>query len=184
MELYIVRHGKTYWNEQKRTQGHVHNRLCKDGIEASKNTALKLKDVKFDYIFCSPLLRAKQTAKIINKYHNNKIIKDSRLIDIDQGYFTGVYYEKLSPELAQIKLNKDKRYGMESLHELYLRIKNFYDDLLKNYNNKKILIVTHSGVASFLQQVTKYNHFDKNLFNKTDLFNNAEVKIFKINTNI
>lgn len=51
--------------------------------------ALKYKDTKFDIIFCSPLMRTIQTANIINKFHNVKIVKDERLIEIDQGIFTG-----------------------------------------------------------------------------------------------
>ena len=46
MKIYIIRHGKTVWNEHRRTQGRIHNRLCKDGIISSIQTAEKLKIIK------------------------------------------------------------------------------------------------------------------------------------------
>ncbi|MBQ7308499.1 MAG: histidine phosphatase family protein [Clostridia bacterium] len=176
MELLIVRHGKTVWNEQKRTQGRVHNRLCKEGILFSQKTAEELKNVKIDYIFSSPLLRSVQTANIINKYHNKKIIKDERLTDIDQGVFTGRYFESLTQQELQIKLSKDKNYGMESLQEMFIRVNDFFEFLKKNYLNSTILIVTHSGVARMVELSARYGNFSSENFDKTDTFQNAEIR--------
>ena len=69
MKIYIIRHGLTVWNKQKRTQGRVNNKLAKEGKEELEKIAQKLKNINFDYIFCSPLLRAVQSANIINFYH-------------------------------------------------------------------------------------------------------------------
>ena len=176
MKLLIDRHGKTVWNEQKRTQGRVHNRLCKDGILSSQETAEKLKNIKIDYIFSSPLLRSVQTANIINKYHNKKIIKDERLTDIDQGVFTGRFFESLTNEELQIKQTKNKDYGMESLQEMYVRIKDFFEFLKKHYYNYTILIVTHSGVARMVELSAKFDSFSNENFNKTMAFQNSEIR--------
>ena len=180
MKLFIVRHGQTVWNKQKRTQGRVHNRLSKEGIISSQKTAEKLKNIKIDYIFSSPLMRSIQTANLINKYHNKKIIKDEHLTDIDQGYFTGRFFESLTKEELQIKKRKDKSYGMESLHEMYIRVNDFLNFLKQNYYNSTILVVTHSGVASFLELCIKYTNFNPEIFSRTDLFKNSEVKKFKL----
>ena len=89
MKIYVMRHGTTVWNEKGITQGHTNNRLSKKGKILTEEVALKYKNINFDIIFCSPLMRTVQTANIMNKYHNSKIVKDSRLIEIDQGIFTG-----------------------------------------------------------------------------------------------
>lgn len=180
MRLFIARHGKTVWNEKKRTQGRVYNRLSNQGKIFSNEVAQKLKDIEFDYIFSSPLLRAVQTANIINKYHNKKIIKDERLTDIDQGVFTGRYFESLTDEELKIKKSKDKNYGMESHKEMYDRVKSFFDFLKLNYPDSTILVVTHSGNASFLEMLTSCSEYDPNVFNRTDLFQNSEVKEFLV----
>lgn len=181
MNLYIMRHGRTIWNERKITQGRIHNRLSAIGIKTSEECAKALKEVNFDYIFCSPLLRAVQTANIINRYQNKKVIKDERITDIDQGYFTGKYFNQLSEKELKIKESKDKAYGMESFAELYVRVKNFYNFLKQNYLNKTILIITHSCVASFLELMIKYENYDENVFNITTLFENSEFKNFIVN---
>lgn len=180
MRLFIVRHGRTVWNEKKRTQGRVHNRLSSFGVAFSKEVAEKLKDIEFDYIFSSPLLRAVQTANIINKFHNNKVVKDERLTDIDQGVFTGRYFESLSEEELAIKKSKDKNYGMESLKEMYDRTSDFYNYIKNHYSDSTILVVTHSGNASFLEMLTSCSEYDPNVFNRTDLFQNSEVKEFLV----
>ena len=179
MEIYIVRHGTTVWNEKKRTQGRVNNRLSKNGKEKAKILAKKLKDICFDYIFSSPLLRSVQTANLINKYHNNKIIKDKRLTDIDQGIFTGRYFNSLTKEELVLKKSKAKSCNMETLEEMYFRIKPFFNEIVEKYKDKTVLIVTHSGVASFLEKMINYPHYDKNIFNSTDCFKNGQVKFFE-----
>lgn len=176
MELILVRHGTTVWNNQKRTQGRVHNKLSKDGILVSQETAEKLKDVKIDYIFSSPLMRAVQTANIINKYHKKKIIKNDLLTDIDQGVFTGRFFDSLTEEELIIKKRKDKSYGMESLREMNDRVNEFLQYLKQNYKDSTILIVSHSGIVSFLELIIKYGEFNDKIFNRTDYFENAEMK--------
>lgn len=180
MKLLVTRHGKTVWNEQRRTQGRVHNRLSKSGIESSNITAEKLKNESIDLIFSSPLLRSVQTANIINKFHHKKIIKDDRIIDIDQGFFTGKYFDKLTEEEHKIKRSRAKDYGMESLKEMHARVNNFLEFLKENYGNSTVLVVTHSGVASFIEFIVKYGDFNAEIFSRTDLFDNAEIKEFLI----
>lgn len=178
MELYIVRHGTTVWNEQKRTQGRVNNRLSAKGKQESQELAEELMHKSIDYIFCSPLMRAVQTANIINQYHKQKIVKDKRLTDIDQGVFSGRYFLQLSTEELEAKRSRSKAYGMESLREMYLRVKDFFEYLLKNFSTKTVLVVTHSGVASFLQKMTLNSEYSLESFGKTALFGNAQIKHF------
>ena len=89
MNLYVMRHGRTNWNEKGIIQGRRNNMLSKTGKEQVENTAQMYKDVKFDVIICSPIKRTMQTANIVNKYHNVKIIKDEDIIEVDQGDFAG-----------------------------------------------------------------------------------------------
>lgn len=55
MELYIIRHGETKWNSEKRLQGRSDIELNEYGIELARITSEALKDVKFDRIYSSPL---------------------------------------------------------------------------------------------------------------------------------
>ena len=46
MEIYIVRHGETVWNKEKRLQGRTNVSLSEYGIELAKKTGKALQNVK------------------------------------------------------------------------------------------------------------------------------------------
>ena len=69
--IYLVRHGETDNNVNDIIQGQMKGiSLNTTGKDQAKLAALKLKKIKFDAIYSSDLLRAKQTAQIINLEHN------------------------------------------------------------------------------------------------------------------
>ena len=133
MNLYVMRHGTTVWNEKKITQGHSQNRLSQSGKELVEQVAKKYKDVKFDVIISSPLFRTIQTSNIMNKYHNAKIIKDNLLIEIDQGLFTGRSAKTLTEEEIILKKQRSKFAKMESFEECFERVKGFMQIFKNKY---------------------------------------------------
>ena len=82
MELYIIRHGKTIWNAEKRLQGRTDIELNQEGKEKAVALGKKLKDIPFDLIYSSPLKRAFTTASLIKGERNIKIITDERLTEL------------------------------------------------------------------------------------------------------
>lgn len=87
--ILFVRHGQTNCNVQKILQGQLDEALNSKGIEQSEETAEKLKDEKIDIIYSSPLIRARLTADIINKFHDVEVIEDDRLLEQNAGDATG-----------------------------------------------------------------------------------------------
>lgn len=73
MDIYLIRHGETDWNRMKKLQGTTDIPLNAYGIELAEKTAEGLKDVPFDRIYTSPLIRARKTAEIIrgDRPHRN-----------------------------------------------------------------------------------------------------------------
>ena len=63
MKLYILRHGETQWNVQKRLQGASDTELNEKGIALAEKTGEALKEIPFYCCFTSPLKRAKDTDK-------------------------------------------------------------------------------------------------------------------------
>ena len=180
MNLYVMRHGTTVWNEKGITQGRTNNRLSKSGIALTEDVARKLKEVPFDIILSSPLMRTVQTANIINKYHKVKVIKDENLIEINQGIFTGRSKFSLSKEEQILKNERSKKAGMESYQECYERIKKFVKEIKDKYNVQNVLVVTHNCTATFIENVVcnKKVNFCNDEFLRN--FNNGEVKKFVI----
>ena len=78
MKLYIIRHGETSWNVQRRLQGASDTDLNENGITLAKRTGEALKEIPFDLCFTSPLKRAKMTAELILAGRNIPIYDDER----------------------------------------------------------------------------------------------------------
>lgn len=67
MSLFLVRHGKTEWTEEKRFTGWGDARLSESGLAEARLAAKTLKSsgYSFDMCFTSCLERAKETAEVI-----------------------------------------------------------------------------------------------------------------------
>ncbi len=63
--LYLVRHGETDWNVEKRIQGRVDRPLNETGKEQARMAGQKLASLRAAAIYSSPLLRAQHTAELI-----------------------------------------------------------------------------------------------------------------------
>lgn len=177
MIIYVMRHGTTVWNEKEITQGHSQNRLSKTGKKLVEEQAESFID-KVDVIFSSPLMRTMQTANIMNKKLKVKIIKDERLIEINQGIFTGRKKSSLTEEEKLIKNERSSKYGIETFQSVYNRIKDFLE-YLKTFKYKSVLIVTHNAGASSCEQILNNAEIDFKDFKNFHLFGNAEIKRFE-----
>jgi probable phosphoglycerate mutase len=174
-----MRHGTTVWNEKGITQGRTNNRLSKKGIALTKDVAEKYSNSNFDIIYCSPLMRTVQTANLMNKFHNVKVIKDKRLIEIDQGIFTGRSKCDLTEEEKNLKFARAESCGMESYQSVYNRTKNFLLDIRNNCKFNNVLIITHNCNATFLEDLLLKIDVNFNNDNHLRSFKNAEIKQFK-----
>lgn len=146
--IIIVRHGQTDWNKEKIYQGRKDIELNNTGLNQAKILKNELKDIKFDYVFSSPLKRALKTAQIIT---NQKIKIDQRLTERCNGEFEGRYINDC-PSDYDFNNPLDTRYGIETVDKFKNRILSFLDELKTKYANKNILIVTHSGVILYIRE--------------------------------
>lgn len=89
--------------------------------------------------------RTRHTAEIINT-NNTSIIYDDRLIERDTGEITLKPYEMVDRE-EYWNFYSTKYKNVETVDELLKRVYSSLDDIIKNYKDKSILIVTHNGVA-------------------------------------
>ena len=70
--LVLVRHGQSVWNLENRFTGWVDVPLSKKGIEESISAGKKLRDIEFDTMYVSHMLRAIQTLHYILIESNSK----------------------------------------------------------------------------------------------------------------
>ncbi len=62
MDLHLIRHGQTDWNEERRVQGQSDSRLTQLGREQAIELGQRIQLVEFDKVFCSSSFRTRQTA--------------------------------------------------------------------------------------------------------------------------
>lgn len=154
MKLIMVRHGETIENKKGITQGHIPGTLSKKGKEQSMLLAKRLDDIKIDVIFTSDLRRAKDTAKIIAKFHKNaKFIEDKRLRERSFGIYNGKPRKVVFENVWQKNDLSYRPPEGESFEDVIKRLKDFYKEVLKNCAKKTILVVAHGGVLIFLTRL-------------------------------
>ncbi|MBT8440026.1 MAG: histidine phosphatase family protein, partial [Gammaproteobacteria bacterium] len=88
MNLYVMRHGCTNYNElglcNDNPDADVH--LNAMGKQQAQTAAEQLRDVTLDRIIVSPLPRTRQTAEYVNQYHDVPIEVHPDLADIRSGF--------------------------------------------------------------------------------------------------
>lgn len=158
MKLILVRHGESTWNKSKRVQGIRNPRLSKRGIKQSQLLAERLKGMKFDAVYTSPLRRAYDTTKILinstNPHINISIVED--LQEIKLGTWEGKTIEQVSKEYkdlydkwCQTPLDVDIP-GAETVLEFKDRVVRAFENIRAQHPhpNQEVLVVTHGGVIS------------------------------------
>lgn len=154
MLLYIVRHGETQWNRETRLAGRSDIPLNETGRKLTEITAEALKDIDFDLCISSPLIRAKETAKIILGDRKTPVITDDRITEISFGEYEGRVCIKEDGTPVNDPVYLPFRYGDlrfpgmpggESFDDVLKRSGAFLDELLADpdYQDKTILITTH-----------------------------------------
>lgn len=67
-EIFLLRHGMTVWNYQRRLQGRRDSPLSIQGRSQAVQISQVLKTLNLKRLWTSPLGRARETAAIINRY--------------------------------------------------------------------------------------------------------------------
>lgn len=160
MRLYVLRHGETDWNVQRRFQGHSDTLLNEKGLELARITGKGLADVPFDLAFTSPLRRARKTAELILKGRDVPLFIEPRLIEIAFGMYEGVRVDfdfagRQNQNLLDF-LNRPERYQApldgESFESLNHRLQTYLEELCHrpDYAHKTILLSTHGAACTAL----------------------------------
>ena len=148
---YFV-HGTTTDNEQHISSGWSDVDLSELGIKQSKELTDQTKDMQFDVIFTSDLIRAVHSAQLTwnNKYN---IIQDKRLRECNYGNYNGKPSEIVEP-LQEQSITTPMPNG-ESYEMVKERIRSFLDDLKKDYDGKHVAIVAHKAPQLALDVLLK-----------------------------
>lgn len=180
MYLYFVRHGQTDDNFKSIVQGRIDNPLNEVGKSQARVTGLKLQElgIKFDKIYSSPLIRAKESASIINDIlHIGTLNVCFDLIEREFGNLEGL---DVSYMRSLVKDPKFKPVGFETDEEIIDRVEKCARELSTEGEN--LLLVCHShtikALLSYIDNKT-YN-FDYPLLNAQVVKIEYKDKKFKV----
>ncbi len=150
MKIYCLRHGLTELNKQKKVNGEIDEPISPEGIEQAK-AAISLIPKEVKYIYTSPMLRARQTAKIINSKLQHSLSIAENLTEIRMGSFAGKAWtdleggEELKHKHRSIQFNYQPQ-GGESAQDVIKRVLEFVKKIKASHDDQEVLIVTHGGI--------------------------------------
>jgi len=152
MQLHLIRHGQTNWNEERRVQGQSESKLT----EVGKQQAIDLKDrlgkFQFSAKFCSPSLRTRETAARLFPETQTTIEYLDSLREIDLGPWEGQLYDDIathSPEDYDCFWNSPHLFdvdGAESFLQLQRRGLESVQQIAAKYRGDHVAIVSHGAI--------------------------------------
>jgi broad specificity phosphatase PhoE len=155
MRLILVRHGETDWNQQLRMQGQSDIELNELGRRQAEALALALKGESLEAIYTSPLKRAMETARTINRFHQIAIEVDDRLKEIDMGGVDGLIPEEVQVRYSSFweqwvkgKLSSLRFPQGESFAELRERTWAAIEEINRRHSSGMVAVISHGLVIA------------------------------------
>lgn len=150
--IYLIRHGQTKSNLEKRFQGHIDSPLNNAGIKQAKKIASYSENLQINKIYSSDLSRAYCTANEIAKLKNLEVIKNKNLREGFFGDWEGQLVSdilKTDPENYNAIFNNPESAIIkngESFPSLQKRAWNEFQKIVALENdNSNIAIITHGA---------------------------------------
>jgi broad specificity phosphatase PhoE len=153
--LYLLRHGATEANLARppRIQGRRHNPpLARLGVRQAEATRDFLANRAIHHCYCSPLLRAVQTAAIVAAPHGLSPVPLEALTECDVGQWEGLDWQTvryLDAEGFQRFHANPAEFGYpggESFRQVFQRVAPALDELLQRHAGEAVLVVAHHVV--------------------------------------
>lgn len=168
MILYVVRHGETQFNVEKRYAGQTDVPLNEKGIEQAKELAKKIGKENFDVIVTSSLLRARMTAEQVAEYHKElPFVVMDEFREVCVGVYEGLTREEVQtryPELWARNCTRqldDAPTGGETTRQVDSRVAKGLAILKEKYSEKRVLLVCHGFVSRAINRQMRGLSFEE-----------------------
>ena len=162
MNLYVVRHGETIWNVERKVQGITDIPLTEKGRKDAEELQELISTLNIDVVIASPLDRARETAKILVN-NSLPINTDDRIKERDWGMNEGALIDTVDRwDCWDVVLNT-KVQNIECIQDFMYRVSSFIEDIKVRYKDSNVLIVTHSAVSRVIHYLLETIPEDANL---------------------
>jgi probable phosphoglycerate mutase len=159
--FYFLRHGETDWNKQGLMQGHTDIPLNETGRLQARAAVEALSRLPIDRIVASPLVRAYETAEIVNRVLQKPLLTDGGIKERHFGSMEGMTHAEMDRQrsawMADGSLEVEENgypcppeaepYGVFKTRTIETLDKYLGDDV-----NGNVLFVAHGGVYRVLRR--------------------------------
>jgi broad specificity phosphatase PhoE len=159
--IYLARHGQTAYNAEGRFQGQGPVPLDSTGRAQAQTLAEQALAYDFAALWCSPLLRARETADIVARRIGLVPREDPRLMETDSGEWTDRSFAEVqaeAPDEFARFINGEHTFafpGGESFAQQGVRVAGAMHDIKRA--EAPALVICHGGVIRIaLFQRTKH----------------------------
>ena len=163
--IYLIRHGHTDIGPGYKSVclGRKDVPLIQEGVKQAERLALYFRDKKIDAVYSSPLIRCRETARILTEKSGHKnlpIYIEEDFTEVDIGEWDGLPFTELMEKYPEEYAERGEHLGTyvirggESLEKAGERFAGACEKVLAE-SSGDILIVAHAGVIrSFLCRLT------------------------------
>lgn len=150
MRVYLVRHGETDWNIEKRCQGFSDIPLNETGRRQAGAIAQYLSAVPIEAVYSSTLGRAYETASAVARQHSLEVRTSDAFRELSQGEFEGLklgemahrygdFLKRWLQDPADLRLP-----GGESLREVQERAWAALEAVVESHPKGNVAVVSHN----------------------------------------
>ncbi len=157
MKIYMVRHGETDWNVRGMFYGWYDCDINENGVAQATRLHEYFKDVEYDKVYCSDLLRARHTAEIVVGDKECEFIPEPSLRELNFGDWEDTHPKDIHKQYGYDIKNWGKTVwdaGLipngESHEQFYDRIIAGFQKIVAENKGKTILLVAHNGTLCAL----------------------------------
>lgn len=149
--VWLVRHGQTRFNLERRYQSRSDSPLTGYGLMQTEALAIRLRRIPFDVALVSPAERTRLAAEAILAGRRGVVAHlEPGWAETDHGRWEGLTYREVLaryPDEARARWTagiNGRAEGGESLAEVYARVSEAWRVLLRDYQGGRVLVVTHA----------------------------------------
>lgn len=154
--FFLIRHGETVWNVEKRFQGQKDSPLSERGRQQANHLGQHFSNIDIDALYSSDLGRAVLTAEPIAASKRLPVKTLTSLRERSFGIFEGRCREEAQAENPEafkawnLGSFSEVVPGGESRQSLCERVIGALEDIAATHQQQSVAVVTHGGVLSSL----------------------------------
>ncbi|MFI7059436.1 histidine phosphatase family protein [Kribbella sp. NPDC050124] len=151
--IVLARHGRTEWHHGNRYTGSTDLPIDEVGVRQAQQLKDWAADYAPDVLWCSPMLRARQTIAPTAELLNLEPTLDARLREVDFGSAEGKMLSELPPAVAkafQLDPVRDHFPGGEDPAAAADRVHEVFHEIGRRHEGQKVLVVAHNTLIRLL----------------------------------